>query len=588
MRVTRRSVLGLMAVGVMGVPPGVARAADPLLSDAKLAGNAKIEAEGVAVSDLLAVLSEKTGVVFTSRGIVADEKVVLFGPRRPVRETLSDLAALLNATWKPERTSTGGMRYVLELGTAAQRYEQKLARARLDALIAQVDAHVRALGEAPEQLAKRPSNDLTRRLLSDPQGRLSAEFFSLLSPAQREQLFTRRRLNVSFDALNRPQQDGLRRIWTMVLDAEMAYFASPEGMANGSMATIRRKTEDIERGFLRMRVQRIGGNALIGMFAGGFPIATEAVMSETGRPGFSTSGWPIYFVPGKDTWLLPPHGNPYTGEPVSRDPLPQALELGPQKNWISTLRALAEKTGKPVLSDFYRMPPVAAPPDIPANENTGAGVASLDHVCRSPGYLWWLRGGSLLCRKRDWFDQRPHEIPDRWLSNVARELGGEHRLTIAVIRQVLRLSPEQTAGLHSLREGSVTEEPEGLYPLRALLRVIEAGDPTGKRAFPSSPDTAVGSVPASAPTLTATRLTPLQQRLVPEFLAETDGMLGAQLPPAFRAWVTTARHVRSTGFDGLPMVDMEVRWSFDAGGRLPTLRLPLPTAKPQVKLRIEL
>lgn len=129
-----------------------------------------------------------------------------------------------------------------------------------------------------------------------------------------------------------------------------------------------------------------------------------------------------------------------------------------------------------------------------------------------------------------------------------------------------------------------------LYPARALLRLLEAGDPGARRSYPSRPAASPGSAPPSPPDLTAARLTPLQQQLVPEFLAETDGMLGMQLPAGFRSWLHTVPPVRPVGSDQLAVVELELRWGFELANRIHTLRLPLPVSDPSAsrKLRVEL
>src|SRR5205085_734527 len=57
---------------------------------------------------------------------------------------------------------------------------------------------------------------------------------------------------------------------------------------------------------------------------------------------------------------LPPHGDPYTGAAVAVANLPQPKDVQGvvEAAWVDRLRQLTEKTGQPVVADYYRSKPI--------------------------------------------------------------------------------------------------------------------------------------------------------------------------------------------------------------------------------------
>src|SRR5205085_1930126 len=113
------------------------------------------------------LLSEKTGISMSVSPETADDKVIVFGPARPLREVLGDLAALFNDRWERHQLKDGSARYVLTRDLPARQYEAALAHAVTTHMMAQLAEQVRALDETPEQLARRPETDRTRSFLSE-------------------------------------------------------------------------------------------------------------------------------------------------------------------------------------------------------------------------------------------------------------------------------------------------------------------------------------------------------------------------------------------------------------------------------------
>src|SRR5258708_4815072 len=100
-----------------------------LVGSPAFAKRVKVTCPGLAVGELLDQLSATTGVKLQADKAIADDKVVLFCPARPLKETLTDLAALFHDTWHHIRTAGGEDRYILLRTRQSTEYEQSLSRA---------------------------------------------------------------------------------------------------------------------------------------------------------------------------------------------------------------------------------------------------------------------------------------------------------------------------------------------------------------------------------------------------------------------------------------------------------------------------
>ena len=112
-----------------------------------------------------------------------------------------------------------------------------------------------------------------------------------------------------------------------------------------------------------------------------------------------------------------------------------------------------------VLADFYRCSPVNLVPKEATEPAPAASdrpeVPALDRFCWKEGYLWWTRpGGTLLFRKRDWFEQQRYEVPDRWLVEaVARMKAQKHVPKVADFLRARELTARQILGLNGMNVG---------------------------------------------------------------------------------------------------------------------------------------
>jgi hypothetical protein len=110
-----------------------------LVGSPAFAKNVKVTCPGLAVGELLDQLSAKTGAKLRADKAIADDKVTLFCPTRPLKDTLNDLAALFHDEWHHIRTADGEDRYILLRTRQSTEYEQSLSRSTYAHLIAKLD-----------------------------------------------------------------------------------------------------------------------------------------------------------------------------------------------------------------------------------------------------------------------------------------------------------------------------------------------------------------------------------------------------------------------------------------------------------------
>lgn len=482
---------------------------DPFLSGLpetpSLTRRVTVEAAGVPVEDLLSLLRARTGVPVSAERDLADAKVILFGPPRPLRDVLTDLAALLNARWEIRKAKDESERYALSWSRKAREYEEGLLASMQERIVARLEEQVATYLQPPGEQAAQ--DERLRRRLSDPQARFAARLYSLLSPVQRNALFTHGRLSIPFGFLPGREQAAARQVFNHVIAGEEE-IAEEERKAGFEEPVS--KPDDLEKTGLRFELRHYGITSDLSL----------AVGRSTIRFG----------VAGQARWLLPAHGDPYAGTPLPANaalpPLPAIQGAGKLAAWPDRLRELAKRSGLSVCADYYRSKPATTslPPLDAAAPGPGGGtpanaepeaVAALDSLCRRDAYLWWTRGRSLLLRKRDWYYQRLFEVPDRWMLATAARLHAQKGVpAYGDALGLLALSREQVAGLASIGE------PQGaVHPwlhFHEFLPIIRAGAPGARVPLPN-----LRTLPAEQLKRTRLRyaeLNPLQQALVVQFL----------------------------------------------------------------------
>jgi beta-lactamase regulating signal transducer with metallopeptidase domain len=427
---------GLMVVpvsrAVVTAPQGEVPGTPAWKGDARVERKVKVHAEGIALGELFPLISRTTGVRVEASRTIADDKVILYGPSRPLRAVLSDLALLLGCTWSKGETLTDGKPYyVLAPSTKLRRYEEKLAAANEERFLAHLDALVRALNETDEQLKQRPSGDPIRQALSNDQGRLAVSILAKLTLEQRKQLLETWRAHVPVAALAAEQKAGVE-------DMFFGERFKPDPKTGIAVTPIPREEMDRHA----MSVEILAGQ---GEYRSFFSVWVAA---PTGYNMQATA------FQADTKFALPAHGNPYTGAPVAETdklPTPEIIRAAEQVPgiWPDRLRELSEKTGRPVVADYYRSQPVQVPEASSTEGGPGNAVRALDALCRPEGYLWWANADTLLLRKRDWYYQRRFEIPDRWVVALSQRLQAQDNMpTYRDLLALRELTTDQLMGLN--------------------------------------------------------------------------------------------------------------------------------------------
>jgi beta-lactamase regulating signal transducer with metallopeptidase domain len=501
--------LGCLLVSAAATSPPTAP--DPLSGDPRLEQKVRISIEGLSVGDLLQSLSKKTGVSLESNRETMNDKVMIFGPPRPLRALLADLATLFNDRWEPHQTTSDSpIRYVLTRDEVAQRYEIALANKVAEQLRSQLAAQVHLLSESSAQLAQRPDDDPVRIRLSDLQSRIAIRLYALLSPQQLETLFARGRLPIAFSALTPEQQAPIRSVFQTVIADEQAKAIEESKIGDSPVSELK----DLENSGFRFEVTHYPSGSWVVLLLGRSRIT-------------------IAWTDGRVRWLLPTRGDPYTRERIPADAaLPSIQETHASaggKTWRDRLRLLAEASHTPIMADYYRTQPVTKvgnQPDLnrpeegsPASEipqsAPGGSVAAsaLDTLCETEDYLWWAAGKTLLLRKRDWYLQRLYEVPDSWLQSIITRLNTQGGIpTYADLLRVLELTPQQTDGLNSMYGGMTFQR---IQPFLAIVRAA-VRNPTA--LLPSGPSPSEPATAEKISWLTYRALAPNDRHLLQDFL----------------------------------------------------------------------
>ncbi len=442
-----------------------ARAQSAWSDDARMQKLVSVDAEGVGLPELLALLSAKTEVSLSTRSDASIDKIVVFSHRRPLGELLSDLAALFDYSWETSRTSSGELaRYELYSGLKARTREAALVQLALGAVGSRLQEFVNGLSLSEEALSRLPQDDPFRRSLSDPNCRTGFQFYSLLSHDQKNQLLSNRKISIPYNALSRQQQAAADTLMSSLI-ARLQEHARQH--RNNPGVDIQIPSQDQLRNTgIGFRLRKMAGR--------------HQLVFKVGQTGIA-----VGTVDSRSTWILPAHGDPYDPQhALAGGPLPaSSVSRGAQSEGSAIadrLRKLSAETKAPVLADYYRSGSVSSA----MIESAGAGnspISSLDNLCASPGYLWWKRGNTLLFRKRDYYLQRQYEAPEEFYKALAdRFKKGDPDPSVADLMRMDNLTLHQIAGIASLitplaDESTLSGFPE-LLRLASLSPVNRSND----------------------------------------------------------------------------------------------------------------
>ena len=408
-------------------------------SDSRLSARLSVSAEGVALSELLPLLSEKTGVALTALRPLSDDKAIIFSKDRPLRETLSDLAALFGASWRETRPVLGKPAYRLELPAKARRLEERLEREDRRWILEKLDALVKQLRSQPEKLAAT---------------RLAVDLYAQLTPDQKERLAETHHVKLPIAGLTAKQKLDLAPLFYQGdRFADNPQFRPGDDPKNMKITAIRPD-----------KMERVA--VAFDLF-----VFNEGIRARMAAP--TGMEIPMHQFPAPEAFALPPHGNPYDGAKVDEKALHTEIKMPEEKALVDRLKALAERSGQPVFADLYRSQPVHVGSKSEIKDPQSA-LGKLDALCQPEGYLWWTANKTLLFRKRDWYRQRRYEVSDAQreaLSRTLKQRGG--KFIVADLIPLTELSLEQLVGLSD--DGTPMQAQERVWAMPEALRMIVAG-----------------------------------------------------------------------------------------------------------------
>lgn len=436
-------MLGLMGASATSLAQQTKTVEVPegLVGSPAFAKRVKVTCPGLSVAELLDRLSARTGVILRADKGVADDKVILFCPARPLKDTLNDLAYLFHDVWHHVRTADGEDRYVLLRTRQGIEYERSLSVASYARLMAKLEEQIKALSEKTDELANRPETDPIRKSLADPENRAATAAYAALSPAQRAELFDRRVLNLSAAEISPQLAEPLGALYKMSVQRANRF-------RGGDDAPPADTVDQYARHGIQFALHNCAGKLIPSAYAYGKSSMIGFLFADVDTHG---------------EWTLGPHGNPYSPGPLpTNTALPSAettqKALG-ESSWIDQLQKLAQLTGSVVIADFYRCRPVnliaGGTPEPVWDQRQRPEVIALDRLCWKEGYLWWSRpGGALLFRKRDWFEQQRYEPPDRWMVETVRRMKEQQHIPrLGDLLRARELTARQILGLNSIGAG---------------------------------------------------------------------------------------------------------------------------------------
>lgn len=408
-------------------------------SDPRLSARFSVSAEGVALFELLPLLSEKTGVALTVLRPLSDDKAIIFSKDRPLRETLSDLAALFGASWRETRPVLGKPAYRLELPTKTRRLEERLEREDKRWILEKLDAMVKQLRTDPEKLQAK---------------RLAVELYAQLTPDQKERLAETQHVKLPIAGLTAKQK----------LDLAPLFYKGDQFADNPQFRPGDDPTKMKVTAIRPDKMERVA--VAFDLF-----VFNEGIKARMAAP--TGMEIPMHQFPAPEAFALPPHGNPYDGAKVDEKALPTEIKVPEEKALVDRLKALAERSGQPVFADLYRSQPVHVGSKSEIKDPQSA-LGKLDALCQPEGYLWWTANKTLLFRKRDWYRQRRYEVSDAWREAMERQLkqrGG--KFIVADLLPLAELSLEQLTGLYD--DDNPMRAQRRVWAMPEALRMITAG-----------------------------------------------------------------------------------------------------------------
>lgn len=457
-----RRLLGVAGCGLAALLVLVSLASSPVAArasmanaldadrDPRLAQPVLLRSAGIPLSYVIQRLSKQTGVLLTTSGPCADERLVAFVPRAPLAEVMRSVADLYRLCWTCSTSEPPA--YRLGQTPAAVHEAAALREQHLRQALDRAGQTVEQQEQQPDPGRSEPARALSRfalRLVKSHWSRLLRDGVvtlpvASLSPAEQDAL--RPHLQPFLTAAN----EQLRRDNAALLEALIEMGEDPErfsGLEDPGPPALAGNTT------FTIQLRREAGLELIAGLREGRrnSYRTHALLQVTDRDA-QTAGVSLY----GDRQLRPEYG--------MRDPSPPPTPLDAfsrplnttasgeptSTGWIAKLEWLSDTAGIAVYADDYlaeyaRRDSAQLAPGVSVQ-------AALDRLCGGRGYgnIWWRRGAAALIRSKFWLWEEETVLPAGFPARVVEALRDEEHLDRRALPALASLSLRQVQGLSIL------------------------------------------------------------------------------------------------------------------------------------------
>ncbi|WP_309713501.1 hypothetical protein [Armatimonas sp.] len=485
--------------------------AEAQIVDTRLQKRVTLAAKALAFGDLCRELSEKTGVSLEASRAVADDKLTVFCTGRSLRDTMRQVSAIFGFVW--ERTGDeGAYKYRLTQPLRGRLAEEELRNKDAhDALVA-LDEELSRLGkyenETPEQLlarADQTDDPAKKRQLQNLAMRSSGpmRLYNQLSPDDMKALQAGKKLEFS----SNPKKPGEQALPAGITQSVLTAFADRgrvivgadgkvEVNVNDDMSTRGPRTGEGQSpatlpgatalSWLQLKRDELGQVSLYGGSGFGF--------GEGANENYMVCNAPV--AEGRSPSHKP--DNAKENAALLKEPaLARKTATVPKTSGELTTGELLEKfhqlTGMDVMGDSF----TGLYPSELLNKSTGGTLhALLSKVSDGLNLRWRYEKpspdearGLLRFRTTDFFNRRPQEIANRWITRWEQARKSEGALGSELLCEVARLSDEQLdsrANAQYLTERSKLREWRWVTGLKEHWRLLAAlGAPQRTQALES-------------------------------------------------------------------------------------------------------
>jgi hypothetical protein len=456
-RCSRREALVLLA-GIALLPtPAVGDPEDPPQEDAYLrrlearfAGDSRLDqklsltAWSEPLEDLLARLSQETGVLLRFEGrVVGDQRVNVVLNDQPLRRVLTLLADVLDLYWRRERKD-GAYRYVPFQDLRSRKRERELLAHAHERFRQGMRRLVDSLKLTPQEIEKLQERDLWwARRLTDPDRRKAIELLGRFAPRYWERLMQSGHIKLPYASLSSRDQELVREYLEVV--------NSETGQRN------RIAKQDLEAGTPGEHhvgdVTQPGGQVVIKIWDGvpPGPDSTFDVVLEPANGRSGGNGLGLGYTPEELTFLHEEFSPPR----FEKGPRVAPGELGPrvtitwkemrEVRWEEVLKGVVRGADLQLISDSYLYYWTETNSDLPDRSSLQDRPLAdvLDRIAAPFSYVWRQDGNVYLFRHRYWFREKRHNVPERDIRRWYGHLKAHGRLLLEDLADLALLTDRQ-------------------------------------------------------------------------------------------------------------------------------------------------